>query len=78
MHTRAIVLSFRIACRGEGGLLLFYPLLHLPFPPLPLSFHSWGIAKPVTTQRYLSFEFATRRFQILRIQMKDLIVYLIQ
>lgn len=66
MHTRAIVLSF-LARRGGGSFLLFYLLLHLPFPPLPLSFHSWGTAKPITTQRYLSLEFATRRFRILRI-----------
>lgn len=42
MHTRAIVLSFRLARRGRGGFLLFYLLLHLPFPPLPLSFHRLG------------------------------------
>jgi len=40
MHTRAIVLSFHLIRRDEGEFLLFYLLLHLPFPPLPLSSHS--------------------------------------
>lgn len=42
-------------------------LLHLPFPPPPLSFLRRGEEKPVTMQHYPSFRLVTRRFQILGI-----------
>lgn len=59
MHTRAIVLSFRLARRGGEGFLLFYLLLHLPFPPLPLSFHSWDHTK--TSNNVTLYIFRIRR-----------------
>lgn len=46
-------------------------LLHLPFPPPPLSFLGRGEEKPVTMQHYPSFRLVTRRFQILGIWMDN-------
>lgn len=64
-HTRdRPLLSSRVR-RGIPSILSV--LLHLPFPPPPLSFHSRGKAKPITMQHYPSFRLVTRHFRVLRI-----------